>query len=153
MDPAIALYQQGLTPKILITGRTPADSDHVVPEAVRFFEYARERGVPAEAMITEEQATNTKENFVFSRRLIEERWGWSAIRKVAVVCLAFQARRALMTAAAHWPEEVELVFRPVIDERDIGSDTWWQNEAGRHRVLAEIRRIGQYGLQGDLGGL
>ena len=34
--------------------------------------------------------------------------------------------------------------------RNIGKDCWWESQTAIERVLAEIKRIGEYGLSGDL---
>jgi uncharacterized SAM-binding protein YcdF (DUF218 family) len=150
MEPAIELFHAGLTPAILITGGWHGEPLGRPSEARRFAAYAQERGVPESALVLEERASNTLENFAFTRDIVEERWGWEAVRQVAIVCLSFHTRRALMTAQAHWPADVSYLFLPVIDRRNIGQNTWWLTEEGRKRVMAELRRIGEYGLKGDL---
>jgi uncharacterized SAM-binding protein YcdF (DUF218 family) len=150
MDPAIELVKRGFTEHVLVTGSWRGDAEGRPTEAARFVEYALERGVPEEVLIQESEATNTKENFTFTIPLVEARIGWERVRTVAVVCLSFHTRRALLTARRWWPEHVEYVFHPVYDERDIRPDTWWRTESGTQRAMAELRRIGEYALQDDL---
>jgi hypothetical protein len=150
MDPAIALYHRGFTRRILISGHGP--SAQAIPEAEQFKTYAIARGVPENAMLLETAATNTRENFTLSSPIIAGRYGWQNIQSVAIVCKPFHARRAIMTARAHWPAHVKLQSRPSEAPDDPPATTWWQTEAGRNYVLRELQAIGTYALQGDLGG-
>jgi hypothetical protein len=150
MDPAIALHRAGLAPLILISGHGPAPQE--TPEAAIFRDYALARGVPAEAMLLETAATNTKENFALAAPLIAARLGWDRVRAVALVAKPYHMRRAIMTARRHWPAHVRLVARPSRDPGDFPAETWWQTPGGRQHVLAELRAIGAYALQGDIGG-
>ena len=150
MDPAIDLYHRGYAPTLLISGLGPTPGQ--VPESEVYREYAVSRGVPSEAILTEDRATNTRENFSFSAAIIEERFGWDAVRTVAVCGKPFHMRRALMTARRQWPGHVRLLMLPSSAPDDPPADTWWRTEAGRQFVLAELRAIAVYGLSGDIGG-
>jgi DUF218 domain len=150
MKPAIALYFEGFTRHIVIAGHGPKPQD--VPEAEIFRDYAVARGIPADAMVLESTSSNTVENFAFSRPLIEQHFGWDRIRRVAIVAKPYHMRRAVMTARQQWPRHIALFARPSEEPDDPPASTWWQTPAGRGFVLAELRAIGTYGLQGDLGG-
>ena len=150
MAPAIDLYRRRLAPKIVISGRGPIPGQ--VPEAEVYRDHAIECGVPAADIIVETQAANTKENFTFSRPVIEQCFGWDRVRAVAVSAKPFHMRRALMTARRHWPEHIELLMLPSNHPEDAPADSWWQTEHGRSYILAELRAIGTYALAGDIGG-
>lgn len=150
MKPAIELYRRGLTPVIVIAGHGP--SAQAVPESLLFRDYALERGVPSEAMVLETASTNTRENFAFARPIIEELYGWDRIRRVALVAKPFHMRRAVMTARQQWPGHLHVICRPSDEPDDPPAATWWRTPSGRDFVLAELRAIGTYALQGDIGG-
>jgi uncharacterized SAM-binding protein YcdF (DUF218 family) len=147
MDPAVALFQKGWTPRILISGHGPDEEQ--VKEADVFCEYAVARGVPREAILLEREARHTKDNFVLSARLVED---WKSIRKVAIVGKPYHMRRALMSAERFWPVGIEYVLLPSQLPQDLHAHDWWLGEWGRRRILDELRRIGEYGVNGDLGG-
>ncbi len=149
MDPAIALYRAGLTRHILITGHGPADDSE--PEWRLYQAYGIEQGVPAAAMLIEPEARNTRDNFAFSAALLAREVGWDSIRSVAISTKPFHTRRARMTARRFFPEHVELVMLPPVDNRSIRAETWWKSPRGRRVILEELRRIGDYGLKDDLG--
>ena len=150
MDPAIALHASGFAPVVMISGHGPARQP--VPESMVFRDYAVARGIPAEAMIIETEATNTKENFALSAPIIGAQLGWSRIRRVALVTKPYHMRRAIMTARQHWPAHLRLIALPSYAPDDPLAESWWQTEDGRRYVLQELRAIGTYALQNDIGG-
>lgn len=149
MDPAIEFWRRGLTGRILITGHGPAGTEE--PEWRLYQAYGLENGVPAEAMLIEPEARNTLENFTLSEPLLAREVGWENIDSIAIVTRPVHTRRARMTARRILPERLELVMLSPADDGAIQADTWWKTPYGRKRVLGELRRIGEYGLQDHLG--
>ena len=72
---AAELYRQGLAPVVLFTGGLGRNTEGLLPEpeAVRFARVAMECGVPETAILLEPESTNTAENILFTRRLLEQR--------------------------------------------------------------------------------
>lgn len=151
MDPAIALYRQGFTRCLLITGHGPTSDSE--PEWARYRAYALAAGIPDDAMLVEREARNTRENFAFSEALLAREIGWPRIHSLAVISKAIHSRRALMTARVAFPSHVTLTMQSPADDDSIQPETWWQSADGRARVLDEVRKIGEYSLAGHLGGL
>jgi uncharacterized SAM-binding protein YcdF (DUF218 family) len=154
MQPAIDLYRRGLTPRILVSGYGPAldEGPSQRPECELYKEFAVANGVPETAILLERRATNTLENFIFSRQVIEDELGWAGIRTVAIAGKPFHMRRALMTARRHWPGHLGYVMQPSADLADLQPESWWTTDHGRQKVLTELRAIATYALQGDIGG-
>jgi DUF218 domain len=150
MLPAVDLYRRGLTPKILISGRGPVPQHE--PECEVYKAYATERGVPEHAILLERSASNTLENFVFAKAVIEQEIGWHNLKRVAIAAKPFHMRRALMTARMHWPAHLGYLMLPSTHPDDLPAETWWQSEHGRRYVLSELRAIGAYALEGHIGG-
>lgn len=148
--PAVALYQKGLTPKILISGHGPQKDS--VAEWQVYRDYAMANGVPESAILVEKQASNTLENFTFSKVVIEQELGWENLHKIALVAKPFHMRRALMTAARQWPAHLQYSMQPSNAPDDPPAETWWQTPSGRNFVLAELKAIGTYGLADHIGG-
>jgi uncharacterized SAM-binding protein YcdF (DUF218 family) len=149
MDHVSDLYYKGISSNILITGHS-ANKDRVESEADRFSNYGISLGIPQNAFLLEKCATNTKENLEFSIPIIESKLGLTKIKKILFVCKTFHTRRVLMTAQKWLPSNIQLSFYPVNDERNILKHNWWKTEETQERVMGEIRRIGEYTLQGDL---
>ena len=147
IDPAIALFQAGLTRQILITGAGPAVSGQLEWEMYR--DAARQAGVPADALLLEKRATNTAENFSFSAALIAATVGWSQVGAIALCAKPFHMRRALMTAKKYFPPDVTLIARPAEDPMNLLASNWTDTPQGRQRVFEELGKISRYALQGD----
>lgn len=148
MDELLPYYKNGMVPKIIITGHS-ANSDKE-PEALRFQKRALELGFLKDDIYLEEQATNTKENFEFTKPILENNFNHSNLENILLVCKTFHTRRVLMTAKKFLPQNINYCFLPTIDERKIEKDSWWKDETATKRVLEELGRISQYTLKGDL---
>jgi uncharacterized SAM-binding protein YcdF (DUF218 family) len=146
IERAIALYRQGLTRRIVITG----SGSTMAPEWALFRHHALAVGIPESALLIEREARNTRENFLFSECLIAKEIGWSNIESIAITTKPFHARRALMTARRIFPAHVRLLMLPPQHPGDLQPDNWWQTPTGRDRIFGEIKRIGEYALQDHL---
>jgi uncharacterized SAM-binding protein YcdF (DUF218 family) len=152
IDPAISLYRHHFAPKIMVSG----GSDYTLEpgektEAQELVDKALSEGIPSHALLQEDTSTNTLENIVSSSPIIEREIGWKNIKRIIFCCKNYHSRRLLMTAQNHWPDHVEYLFIPVIAEkRDIRKEDWWTKPEARRVVLAEVRRISEYALKGDI---
>ncbi|WP_181788717.1 YdcF family protein [Streptomyces phytophilus] len=102
-DTAADLYHRGMMPLIVFTGATSRTTRDRMPrgEAEHYRERARERGVPAGAILVEPRARNTGENIRFSRALLEERD--VPVSSVLLISKPYEERRACATARKLWP--------------------------------------------------
>ncbi|MFK4087202.1 YdcF family protein [Kribbella sp. NPDC020789] len=103
-DCAARLYQRQMFPLIVFTGANAPTTVERFPhgEAVHYTEHARQLGVPAEAIITEPEATNTGENIVFTRAALVRRG--IIPETVTLISRPYQQRRAYATCRKVWPE-------------------------------------------------
>ncbi len=108
--------------------------------------------MPPELFIKERQATNAYQNFLYSKQIIQELGGFGRFTKILCIGKAFLLRRASMYATKLEYPSAKMQYFGTVDSvgRNIGKNTWWKSDAAIERVLAEIKRIGEYGLQGDL---
>lgn len=150
------LYQAGVITshaKIILSGATGAMDSGKPLECERLYASATEKfHMPPELFIKERQAANAYQNFFYAKQIIQDLGGFVCFNKILCVGKAFLLRRASMYAAKlEYPVERMQYFGTVDSEgRNIGKDTWWKSKAAVERVLSEIRRIGEYGLKGDL---
>jgi uncharacterized SAM-binding protein YcdF (DUF218 family) len=91
-------------PLVMFTGANSPTTAQRFPrgEAVHYREHAIDLGVPAEAILTEDAATNTGENITNTRDLLA-RTGRTP-RSVTLVSRPYQQRRAYATCRKLWPE-------------------------------------------------
>ena len=107
------LYHQGRFPLIVFTGANAPTTVEVFPrgEAAHYAERAEELGVPDTAIILEEHAGNTGENFKLTRALLEHEGIHP--RSATIISRPYQQRRAYATCQKVWPElDVTCSSRP-----------------------------------------
>lgn len=157
MKEVFSLYNSGKIAsdaKIILTGATGALNAGQQNECDQMVEYAvNEFHMPENLFIKEARATNASENLAFSKELILQNGGFEAYDRILLVGNSFMLRRVSMYASKQGYPAEKLQYYGVVDRegRNIGSDTWWQTQTGRDRVMAEIERIGKYYKSGDLG--
>ncbi len=90
LQTALDLYNEGYAKNIIVTGGIgPKDT---MPVAVAMKKWFLDKGVPSELVITEMHANNTYENFVYSKKICEER----NFDKVIVVTNDFHMFRSML---------------------------------------------------------
>jgi len=82
------------------------------PEARKFARVALRAGLDSERVIVEERSTNTGENILFSKALLEEKG--IAVRSAILVHKPYMERRAYATAKKNWPEVFFTTTSPLI---------------------------------------
>ncbi len=108
---AAALFKAGWAPVILFTGYLGKGTMGIFPkpEAELFAEIAVKEGVPPEAVLIENKATNTGENIHFAKRMFESKG--MAPKKIIAVHKPYMTRRVWAALQKQWPE-VEVVIAP-----------------------------------------
>jgi uncharacterized SAM-binding protein YcdF (DUF218 family) len=141
---AARLWRDGFYRHAIVSGgATLRDPE---PEAVAIKRLMTEAGVPGDIILTEEKATNTGENVLYSLPILERHFGLSNIRSLIAVGKFCTSRRYLMTIHRHWPE-VEKMFVP-INWFAVAQQDWHLHPPSRERVLREYAKIGPYLEQG-----
>lgn len=151
---AAKLYKQGLSKLVIPAGKYSSKNNVFAIKNVEgtnyegFYEteweFCKEvlikNGVPYEAILKEEKSTNTYENALFSRKVIEE--NQLEVNKAILVCQAFHARRVLMTYSVVFPD-IDFYVCPIATQ-GITKDSWFESEHGIKRVLGEVEKCGKY---------
>lgn len=86
------------------------------PEAEMFAETATKLGVPADKIIVENQSTNTGENILFTKHLLEEKG--INVKKLIALQKPYMERRTYATIKKQWPEVELIVSSPPISYED-----------------------------------
>ena len=142
---AALLYQKGFAKKILFTGGfNPKSGKNDCDFGKKI---ALAESVAEEDIFCENQSTNTKENAIEARKLIQAKRLKS--KTILLVCKTYHARRLQMTFGKIFPKS-RLFFIPVIDKRKITKFNWWESKEKADMVMDELRKIGEYFLKGDL---
>lgn len=127
---AADLHQKGRFPVVVFTGANSPTTVERFPwgEAVHFTDRAQELGVPLQAIIVEPRATNTSENFRFTRDLLAARD--MEVSSATIISKPYQQRRAWATARKVWPS-LDLVC----SARWLGLEEYIESIADPDRVL------------------
>ncbi len=111
---AAELYHQGYGPKVLFTGGLGRNTRELwqESEASRFGKIALAAGVPAEDLILEDQATNTAENILLTRKRLEELG--LPCKRILGVHKPFMERRIYAAWQVYWPEAELIITSPQV---------------------------------------
>jgi uncharacterized SAM-binding protein YcdF (DUF218 family) len=83
VERAVQLFRGGVAPRVVLSGRCGLTApEPAVTEAAAMAAYARELGVPGEALLLEEESRDTLGNAYFTRERFLRPNGWASIRVV-----------------------------------------------------------------------
>ena len=139
---AAELYKRGYANYILPSGGYNGKLINYQTEWEFLKEEAIKLGVPENAILKEDKATNTFENAAFSFEVCKA--NNIPLNKAILVCKNSHSRRAYITYKIHFPKETKIIVQPVIDGRGITKENWTSNEDHKNRVMGEVEKIGKY---------
>lgn len=148
---AAELYHQGLAPVVLFTGGLGRNTEGLLPEpeAVRFARVAMECGVPEGSILMEPDSTNTAENILFTRRLLEDRG--IAHDRILGVHQPFMERRITAAMGVYWPEQAFSVTSPqtsVADYLAVAKKQGVTENAAVSVIVGDFQRMDLYAKKG-----
>lgn len=148
---AAELYCQGYAPKVLFTGGLGRNTAGLLPEpeAVRFARVAMECGVPEADILLETESTNTAENILFTRRLLEERG--IPHSHILGVHQPFMERRIFAAMGIYWPELRFTVTSPQVTIPEYLADAKKQGiteNAAVSVIVGDFQRMDLYAKKG-----
>lgn len=111
---AAELYLQGFAPLLVMSGSLGNFTRDIwtEKEADKFAAIAIGKGVPAKAILIENNSTNTGENILFTQKLLKEKN--LDPQSFIVVQKPYMERRSYATFKKHWPDKTLLVTSPQI---------------------------------------
>lgn len=121
-DRAAELYQQGWAPLLIFSGGLGRLTEGMwsEPEADLFAKIAIDKGVPEEAILTENRSTNTGENIILTQQLLNEKNLHP--QSFIVVQKPYMERRSYATFKKHWPDKELMVTSPQIPFDEYATD-------------------------------
>lgn len=140
-------YLQKLAPIIIFSGGLGNLTRHIWKEAEadQFAKIAIEKGVAEEAILIENQSTNTGENILFTQRLLQEKN--LDPRSFIVVQKPYMERRSYATFKKHWPDKELLVTSPKIPFNEYANDQIPLNSV-INIMVGDLQRIKLYPEKG-----
>lgn len=146
-DRAAELWLEGWAPLLVLSGGLGNFTQGMwtEKEADKFAAIALRKGVPEEAILIENQSTNTGENIAFTRRLLESK-GLNPQRFI-VVQKPYMERRSYATFKKHWADKELIVTSP-----QIAFEAYPNEEIPLGRVInimvGDLQRIKEYPAKG-----
>lgn len=116
-------------------------------EAAHFAAIAKERGVPEEKILLEDQSTNTGENIQFVSKLLKKRG--IHVTSLLLVQKPYMERRAFATFRKQWPDPTTAmtITSPPIPFDEYCNETQ-PKEKILHIMVGDLQRIKEYPRRG-----
>lgn len=141
------LYLQGWAPLLIFSGGLGKQTKYMWKEAEAdlFADIARSKGVPERAILIENKSTNTGENVLFTKQLLEKK-GLNPQRFI-LVQKPYMERRSYATFKKNWPGKDVIVTSPQISFEDYpsGDITF---EKMMNSMVGDLQRIKVYPEKG-----
>jgi uncharacterized SAM-binding protein YcdF (DUF218 family) len=147
---AAELYHRGYGSKVVCTGCIAHVADLLatgweVSEAEMYAAVLERRGVPKADILLETRASNTAENFRFSRELLRQ--AGLQPKNILIAVKPFMQRRAWATLAVEWPEMPASLASP-----NLTLDEYFTNELTPDKIVniivGDLQRIWVYARNG-----
>lgn len=153
-EKASLLYRHDFAKYVLPSGKFSCKLEKFPNEKIKSEKYAGtyksdwqfcsevllKNNVPYDAILREDNSTNTYENAFFSRKVTDDLK--LEVKSAIICCQAFHARRALMTYSLAYPN-TKFYIVPV-ETQGISKDNWYKSDYGISRVLRELKKCGSY---------
>ena len=148
---AAELYLKGYAPRILFTGGLGRNTEGLLPEseAQRFKSTAMACGVPECDIIIEDKSTNTRDNILFTREILEKHS--IPHRHILGVHQPFMERRITAAWGVYWPEQSFSVTSPQVTIPDYlhrAQEQGISENASVSVIVGDFQRIELYAKLG-----
>ena len=147
---AADLYLADWAPYILFSGGfgDTTKISFTKPEAEVFADVAVKKGVPLEKIIIENKSSNTGENIIFSKNLVEKK-GYN-FNSFILVQKPYMERRAYVTFKKQWPEKDCIVTSPQMTYEEYINDisSPIDKEKTINGLVGDLQRIKIYPEKG-----
>ena len=149
-DYAIRLFKTCYAPYLIFSGGVIQQNAALnvywdTTEAEYFARRAVAAGIASDHVLIEDRSTNTGENFVFTRQLLEERA--HTFQSFVMVQKPYMERRVLATALKLWPDADFIVTSPPISCADYLKGQLPRDAVIQH-IVGDFQRIRVYGDKG-----
>ena len=144
---AAELFKEGYAPYILFSGNVGVltKDNFAKPEAEVFADEAKKLGVPEGVILIENESTNTGENIIFSKKLLEE--CELDIKKILLISKPYMLRRAYATFKKQWPGVDFIVSAPDLSFNNYPNDIL-PKELVINIMVGDTQRIKEYPSKG-----
>ncbi len=151
---AATLYTEEYAPWMIVSGGVAHNDDliktgWVKTESEMFRDVLVDRGVSEDKILIEKEATNTGDNFAFSKKVLDD--AGVAFQSAIVVTKPYMERRAFATGVKQWPDKRIIVTSPPISFDEYFArytDSAITPETVLNIMMGDLQRIDLYGQNG-----
>jgi uncharacterized SAM-binding protein YcdF (DUF218 family) len=140
-DRAVEIFKEGWGPFIVCSGGNGKASSFNRPEAEMFAERASALGVPDNKIILEPNSTNTGENVLFTKKLLQDK-GFIP-KKIIAIQKPHMERRTFATIKKQWSEVEVVVTSPQISYEEYSPNLDFKNRF-INTMVGDLLRIEEY---------
>lgn len=145
------LCKKQITPSILITGKAGLDSPASTrPQSHMIRDELTKSGVDPQKILIEDASTNTKENVVFSKNLLEKQGMYP--KSILFTCKTHHSGRCYRTLKQYFPTvrfscfTYDGIYNGIV----VSKNNWRNTAYARERIYGEYLRIQRYISKGDI---
>ena len=138
---AAELFLQGYGKYVICSGGNGKGSRLSRPEAEVFANIVQSKGVPKEKIIMEPKSTNTGENVLFVKKLLQELN--LNFKSFVLVQKPYMERRTFATFRKQWPEPECVVTSPQLSYEEYNTSDAFKNGA-IETMVGDLIRIKEY---------
>lgn len=143
------LYKKGVIQRIIISGGINRNNKN--NESTLLKNELLNLGIPEDVITLEQKSTNTLENVIYSRNLIQKKIGFSNINSILVIARNYHSRRVLMTFKKHFPKTVKIYISTYTSKKyPFLKSNWYKTKLGTQKVNEELKKIKKYLKKGDI---
>lgn len=144
---AAKLFFDGWAPLVVFSGAFGRLTKQYFPkpEAEMFADAAMNLGVPKDKILVENQSTNTGENVLFTKKLLEEKG--ITVKKLISVQKPYMERRTKATIEKQWPEVGVIVTSPPIEYEEFPNAMITKDQM-INGLTGDLQRLKVYGERG-----
>lgn len=132
---AIALYNKGWAPSLILSGAAQDKSGQ--SNAAAMEGQALRAGVPHEAIILDEQATDTAGNAAGLKPIAQN----YRLKRIILVTSPYHQRRASVEFEHVLGKEITIINHPTPEDRFWEPDQWWLNPYSWYLALSETIKL------------
>ena len=139
---AVEIYNQGLAPFVVCSGGNGKSSDFIETEAKLFSELMIGKGVPRDRIFLEPNSTNTGENVLFTKKLLDDKG--IKVNKVIAIQKPYMERRTFATLRKQWPEVELSTTSPLLSFEEYYNSDLVFKDRFINVMVGDLLRIKEY---------
>lgn len=141
LEKALELFDLNLSGTLIFSGGP--NSKLARAESLHMYEHWLALSKPAENVLVDQRSSNTRENMIHSKTLLEAQGFQTDSMHINVIAINYHMRRAVETFRAVFGNRVSV---GVVNYQSIycHPESWFQNSQGTKLICTEARKIKQY---------